>query len=312
MLGHHGVAALWIAAITIAPDESRAAAECEPPVAHVVSIQGQVERRPSERVPWRAAALGEALCVGDSVRVGRLSRAALALADDSVLRLDERTTLRLRSGVEPQVSAIDLLLGALYLFSRRPRALEVETPFVNAGVQGTEFLVRVADDRTLIMVFDGRVLARNPEGELLLASGDAGLARAGEPPRPELVARPRDAVVWTLYYPPILSGLAGGGAAEPVLPAGLAAAVRLVQANDYAGALAALNAVPEAARDARYWTYRAGVLLHVGRADEAGAAIERALARAPNAANLWRNERSSSSPRTGPQTRWPTPAAPSS
>jgi tetratricopeptide (TPR) repeat protein len=276
------VAALWIAAITIASNEGRAAERCDPPVAHIVSLQGQVEIRPDEREPWRAATLGEALCVGDSIRVGRLSRAALALADDSVLRLDQRTTLRLRSGVEPQISAIDLLLGALYLFARRPRALEVDTPFVNAGVQGTEFLVRVADDHTLIMVFDGRVLARNPDGELLLASGDAGLARLGEPPRPELVARPRDAVVWTLYYPPILSPLAGG-AAEPALPAGLAAAVRLVQANDYAGALAALDAVPEAARDARYWTYRAGVLLHVGRADEAGAAIERALAQAPNA-----------------------------
>jgi tetratricopeptide (TPR) repeat protein len=181
------------------------------------------------------------------------------------------------------LSLVDLLLGAVYLFSRQPRALAVETPFVNAGVEGTEFLVRVADDRALILVFDGRVLARNPDGELLLASGDAGLARPGEPPRPELVARPRDALVWTLYYPPILSGLAGGGAAEPVLPAGLAAAVSRVQANDYAGTLAALDEVPEAARDARYWTYRAGVLLNVGRADEASAAIGRALARAPDA-----------------------------
>ena len=41
--------------------------------------------------------------------------------------------------------------------------------------------------------------------------------------------------------------------------------------------------MPEAARDARYYTYRAGVLLNVGRVDEAAAAIQRALALDPNA-----------------------------
>ena len=64
--------------------------------------------------------------------------------------------------------------------------------------------------------------------------------------------------------------LAGGGAPPRPLPPGLQAAVERVAANDYAGALAALDAVPEAARDARYYTYRAGVLLNVGRVDEAG------------------------------------------
>ena len=98
-----------------------------------------------------------------------------------------------------------------------------------------------------------------------------------------VVARPRDAVAWALYYPPILTALAGRGAVPPGLPPGLQAAVDAVAANDYAGALDALDAVPDAARDARYWTYRAGVLLNVGRVDEAGAAIARALALDPEA-----------------------------
>ena len=96
-----------------------------------------------------------------------------------------------------------------------------------------------------------------------------------------IVARPRDAVAWALYYPPILAELAGGGAPPRPLPPGLQAAIERVAANDYAGALAALEAVPEAARDARYYTYRAGVLLNVGRVDEAAAAIQRALALDP-------------------------------
>ena len=98
-----------------------------------------------------------------------------------------------------------------------------------------------------------------------------------------VVARPRDAVAWALYYPPILTELAGRGARARPLPPGLQAAVERVAANDYAGALDALDAVPEAARDARYHTYRAGVLLNVGRVEEAEAAIERALALDPEA-----------------------------
>ncbi len=74
----------------------------------------------------------------------------------------------------------------------------------------------------------------------------------------------------------------GAPGARP-LPPGLQAAVERVAANDYAGALDALEAVPEAARDARYHTYRAGVLLNVGRVEEAEAAIERALALDPEA-----------------------------
>ena len=62
-------------------------------------------------------------------------------------------------------------------------------------------------------------------------------------------------------------------------------AIERVAANDYTGAIAALDAVPEVGRDARYHTYRAGVLLNVGRADEAAQAIERALALDPNAAD---------------------------
>ena len=265
------------------PGAGHAQQRCEPPAARLVSLQGTVELQRAGTNVWTPATLGQALCLGDALRVGRASRAALALANDSTLRLDERTTLQLRGGAEEQRSLIDLILGGVYFFSHRPRALEVDTPFVNAAAEGTEFLVRVGAERAEVVMLDGRVLLRNPQGELRVASGDAALIPAGEAPRPMVVARPRDAVAWALYYPPILTALAGRGAVPPGLPPGLQAAVDAVAANDYAGALDALDAVPEAARDARYWTYRAGVLLNVGRVDEAGAAIARALALDPEA-----------------------------
>ena len=161
------------------PGAGHAQQRCEPPAARLVSLQGTVELQRAGTNVWTPATLGEALCLGDALRVGRASRAALALANDSTLRLDERTTLQLRGVAEEQRSLIDLILGGVYFFSHRPRALEVDTPFVNAAAEGTEFLVRVGADRTEVVMLDGRVLLRNPQGELLVASGDAALIPAG-------------------------------------------------------------------------------------------------------------------------------------
>ena len=265
------------------PKTSHAAEVCAPVLARVVSLQGTVEFRSSETEPWTDAALNDLLCADYWIRVGPTSRAALALPNDSVLRLDQQTTVRLRAQAEETRSLLELLLGTLYLFSHRPRALEIDTPFVNAATEGTEFLVSVGADQTRIIVFEGRVLAQNPDGELLLASGDAAVAAAGAAPRAQIVAQPRDAVAWTLYYPPILAALAEREPAARGLPPGLQTAVDRVAANDYPGALRALDTVPDGARDARYWTYRAGVLLNVGRVDEARDAIGRALALDPQA-----------------------------
>jgi tetratricopeptide (TPR) repeat protein len=272
-----GALAVWI------PRMGHAAEVCAPVLARIVSLQGSVESRSSESGPWTAAALDDFLCADYWIRVGPSSRAALALPNDSVLRMDQQTTVRLRAHAEETRSLLDLFLGALYLFSHRPRALEVDTPFVNAATEGTEFLISVSADQTRMIVFEGRIRAQNPAGELLLASGDAAVAVVGQAPRAQIVARPRDAVAWTLYYPPILAALAARGPAPRGLPPGLQTAVDRVAANDYPGALRALDTVPGGARDARYWAYRAGVLLNVGRVDEARTAIDRALALDPQA-----------------------------
>ena len=187
---------------------SSAQERCEPAAARVVSVQGTVELQRAGAAVWMAATLDEALCLGDTIRVGRASRAALVLANDALLRLDQRTTLAFRSIIEERRSLLDLFFGAVYFFSHQPRALAVDTPFVNAAAEGTEFLVRVADDRAEVIMLEGQVLLPNPEGELRVASGDAAVVLAGEAPAPMIVARPRDAVAWALYYPPVLAALA--------------------------------------------------------------------------------------------------------
>jgi len=246
-------------------------------MARVTSAQGQVEIRWSEAEPWRDARFDDILCAGTTVRVGTYSRAALVFADDSTLRLDQSTTLVIRGREEERRTWLDMITGAIHFFSHRPRSLNVETPFVNAAAEGTEFLIRVTEERAHILMFEGIVLASNESGKLRLGPDDAALIRKGEKPVPEIVIRPRDAVAWAVHAPDVFSDLAGG--AEPgAYPVHLQVALKWARENNIPVALRTLDLVQPEERDASHEALRAGIFLTVGRIREAEAAIERALA----------------------------------
>src|SRR6185295_15024683 len=100
--------ALATAAIFLA---THAFADCVP-VARVVSAQGTIELRRAQSQEWSPATMGTELCPGDALRVGERSRAALRLANESNLRLDQNTTLTLDpSGAGGGTAFIDLLQG---------------------------------------------------------------------------------------------------------------------------------------------------------------------------------------------------------
>ena len=89
--------------------------------------------------------------------------------------------------------------GAVLL--ARPRSLEVKTPYTVAGVRGTEFFIDVDTQRAQMIVYEGTVVADSPAGSLTLRDGQSGVAVANKAPVAQVVARPRDAVHWALYYP---------------------------------------------------------------------------------------------------------------
>jgi tetratricopeptide (TPR) repeat protein len=226
-------------------------ATCEKWAGKVVSAQGSVEVQRVGATEWEPAKLNETYCPGDVVRVGERSRADIALVNDSLLRLNEKTTITLGALKEERTSLVDMLKGAAYFFSRVPRSLEMTTPSATAGVRGTEFFVKADEKSTFISVFHGSVLAANQAGSVALASGQSAVAEAGKAPVLVVVVRPRDAVQWALYYPPVIYR-----PPEKITP-------------------------EEAMRDPRLLAQRASQLLAVGRVDEAKADIERALSLDP-------------------------------
>ena len=226
---------------------SATAATCPQWVAKAVSVQGSVlAQRTGEEQPLPAKP-NDTFCPGDKIRVEEGGRAVLLLSNETFLRLDQNTTIRFYEPEKERNLLLDLLDGAAYFISRTPKGFKCTTPYMNAGVEGTEFLLAVAGGRTFLSIFEGTVLAENAFGALRLAGGQSAVAEEGKPPLVRIVARPRDAVQWTLYYPPILPP----GPPEP--PPGIPGE----------------------------WQSRVSRLLAVGRVDEAEREIGEVLKKAP-------------------------------
>ncbi|MDQ3563615.1 MAG: TonB-dependent receptor [Pseudomonadota bacterium] len=262
MGGRWGVL-LAVGGIVLSYSSGVRAQSCEPAAASVISIQGDVEVSESARANWQDVQLNQVLCGGQQVRLMAKSRAVLQLPNETLLHLDEGSVLTLQAVAPEKPAWLEFLRGAVHIISRVPRALNIRTPFVNAGIEGTEFALQVGKAEAALWVYEGRVRFSNALGQLLIASGEAAAAAPGRAPERRIVVKPRQAVEWALYYPPLLDSR------PETYPEVLRPAVLGYRQNDFPAAFAALDGVPEGARDARYYTLRAGLLLSVGRVPEA-------------------------------------------
>ncbi len=197
---------------------AEARADCEQPVGRFVDIKGSVETQLVDGEDWLNASLETPLCEGSSIRVGAQSRAAINLVNDAVLRLDENTTMRLVdiNEEEEERSLLDIIKGALHSFSRKPKKLSVNSPYLNGSIEGTEFVFRVTDEQSEVTVFEGTVVAANDLGSVSVSGGEAASASQGQAPQSRTVVQPRNAAQWSLYYPTILA--TGGDQATDVSP----------------------------------------------------------------------------------------------
>lgn len=203
-------------------DEARA-------VARVVSFQADVT------VDGQSVLLGAPICTGMVLRTGPLSRAGVMLLEgETVLRVHENSEMSFQPK-QNQRWYLNLPKGLLYLFSRVPESLEVETPYVNGGIEGTEFLVYAGADESRITVLEGVVSASNAFGQETVRGGESVTASRGTAPRMALTIRPVDAVQWTIYFPPTLPQNA---------PEEIALAARLLAAGRVDEALRQLEAYP--------------------------------------------------------------------
>ena len=157
---------------------------CEEWSADITAVEGRVEVRRRDNPSWVALTTGERVCTGDALRSQSSSRATITLPDGGTLRLDENSALELPEPPSGLGSLVELLRGVIHVISRDPRFLRFSTPYANAGLEGTEFDIRVDENNRLteIIVLEGEVAVSTPAGELSVGSDHVALAKAGEAP----------------------------------------------------------------------------------------------------------------------------------
>ncbi len=227
---------------------------CDEVLARILSVQGTVEKKQLEAPEWIRIENGSLLCANETIRTLKKSRATVEVINETIVSLDESTTLLFSKEEDNSLYAwlVDLFTGKIFLRSREPHRLKVNTPFINAAHEGTEFMVTVDDEKASVLVFDGQVAADNPYGKVTVKKGQQAIAFEGQAPQIKPIKiSPEDAVQWMLYYPPIL--------------------------ND--------DVAPASPGSPTYFNQQAATLLNLGRVEEAQSAIDQAKSLAPENAN---------------------------
>ena len=249
-------------ALVALPQLAHAQQSCASPVAVFESVKNTVQLLQASTRAAIPAARQVQVCAGDTIEVGDNSRAVLLMIrSNTPLVIDQNSEFVVTDAPTGSGSFVNLVKGALLFITRVKRSIEIRTPFVNAAIEGTEFVVRVLADRTVITVYEGTVRATTikPEATLLVGAGQQAVAIQGQAPQLQLIVRPRDAVQWALYY-------------EPVLPS---------------DSFAQLGTIPQASRDVTLYIRRASLLLGAGQLDEARADLDRAQNLDPSNGNVY-------------------------
>ena len=145
------------------------------------------------------------LRVGNGVKTLENSTAVVWFRNDNCsVKLSESSSLRIGQPKADSSPLLHLFEGALYFFSReRSREAQIWTPHATGAPRGTEFVMSVVGNQTVLIMLDGIATLTNAWGETNLQSGELGIAADGAPPI-KLGLGATNIVQWWLYYPGVL------------------------------------------------------------------------------------------------------------
>ena len=174
----------------------------------IVATQGAVDFRKKTNAPWVVAEQGQILSPGDQIRTGRRSKASLQLADKTLIKVRQLTTMV----IQPPIAAmskpeLELQKGSVYFLSREKSGeVPFRTSLSSGSIRGTEFELSVdGDSQTMrLNLVDGEVKLQTAEGDLVVTTGEEAVVMPGEAPSKTSILNVSTVVQWTLFYPGIL------------------------------------------------------------------------------------------------------------
>lgn len=196
------IAASLVLAVLIATFARRFVEPVPVQVASIVNIDGRLTYS-AENTDARAATLGQAVLVGETIQTDDSSRAALAFPNGTSLRLDHATRFTVAAA-----DRIELTAGALYIDAPPANGasdpLTIETPAGSVRHVGTQYEVRTHANTVQVSVREGRVVVTAANGSN--NTGEAGqvlrLHASGELTRSTL-ATTDPQWQWTLEAAPV-------------------------------------------------------------------------------------------------------------
>ena len=179
---------------------------CDEWVARVVSFNGSVTVAGPDNSVDRVG-VDALICPGYKLIIGQNSRAALYLSNNTFVRLDQNSVLAFPNKNNDDGFWVGLKQGVGHFISRITKRFEVETAFVNASVDGTEFLVSVDANQSSISVVEGRVTAAgdNTLPAQAVTSGQMIVAKSDYSPYQVTRVQATDRVDWAIFYPPLFA-----------------------------------------------------------------------------------------------------------
>jgi tetratricopeptide (TPR) repeat protein len=241
-------------------------------VAQIASAQGMVEIQRQGKTSWDPAQLYAPLYNGDYISVAANSRASLLLDGGGTLNLGENTQLTLSKF---KIFLLKLSQGLLYFNSNVYQKYKVETKYVVAGVEGTEFFIKTEDDKTSVTVFNGRVRLENQAKPLMLSNNQSWDSASG---RVYVLVRSRDQVQWAIYYPPVIDWKETEFDGTEDWHQQINNSIHYYWKGDVRKAFSELEGINNGnpIQDGRFFDYRAALRLSVGLVEQAISDIEKA------------------------------------
>ncbi|MBI4553274.1 MAG: FecR domain-containing protein, partial [Candidatus Latescibacteria bacterium] len=168
-----------------------------PHLAHAQSAKltfflGQVEARSLNQLAWRVLKLNQSVTQGDTIRTGRESRAEFTFTDGSVMRINERSRMVIKTLMgagAAQQRGIKVMVGKVWTNAVKllgaQSTFKVESPTTIAAIRGTIYRMNVEEQTTTeVRVYDGEV-AVSPAAPVAPSAPVS-------PPKPGEVRGPRE------------------------------------------------------------------------------------------------------------------------
>jgi len=177
-------ASLWMAPAAWAQYQAQAPRPAQSPaqtpdqpassVARVSVMQGAVSTQRGDSGDWNAATVNTPVVPGDRVSTGEHSRAEIQLDFANLLRLDERTVVRV-ADLAPQRIQIEISEGLVSFasFKNSDSDVEIDTPnlAIHPGHDGVYRIQVNSDGETLVTVRRGEAELGTAEGSTTLDPG---------------------------------------------------------------------------------------------------------------------------------------------